>query len=278
MTKITHTILKSNLGSYSNLKGFFLNKNFYSTNISNNPIVPERKYQNADIEKIQILKENKNKSGIYRWINQVNQKTYVGSSAFLEKRFRGYYSINHLESRIKRAKSKIYSAILKYGYSNFSLEIIEYVSPSELVYREQYYIDLLKPEYNILPAAGSRIGYKSSPETVEKLRDFSKTPEHIERLNIHNSSIEQQERLRIHNSSPGHLERLLKNSLLRARKVEVLDTLSNETNVFNSINQASKFIGCSETAIRKVLKDLEEKNVSRLINKKYLVRPMQDNN
>lgn len=268
MIKITHTVLNSNLNSYSILKDL---KKFYSTN---NTVVPERKYQNADIEKIEILKENKNKSGIYRWINLVNQKTYIGSSAFLEKRFRGYYSINHLESRIKRARSQIYSAILKYGYSNFSLEILEYVSLSELISKEQYYIDLLKPEYNILPAAGSRKGYKSSPETVEKLRDFSKTAEHIERLNIHNSSIEQQERLRIHNSSPEHLERLLKNSLSRARKVEVLDTLSNETNVFNSINQASKFIGCSETAIRKVLKDLEEKKVSRLINQKYLVRPM----
>ena len=77
----------------------------------------------------------------------------------------------------------------------------------------------------------------------------------------------------------------MKNSLSRARKVEVLDTLSNETNVFNSINQASKFIGCSETAIRKVLKEAREwvsqththrrkKKVSRLINQKYIVRPM----
>ena len=30
---------------------------------------------------------------------------------------------------------------------------------SELITREQYYIDLLKPEYNILPAAGSLLGF-----------------------------------------------------------------------------------------------------------------------
>jgi len=142
MIKITHTVLNSNLNSYFILGASSDLKKFYSTN---NTVVPERKYQNADIEKIQILKENKNKSGIYRWINLVNQKTYIGSSAFLKKRFRGYYSINHLESRIKRARSQIYSAILKYGYSNFSLEILEYVSLSELISKEQYYIDLLKP-------------------------------------------------------------------------------------------------------------------------------------
>ena len=248
-------------------------------NYSTNPaiVVMEKKYKNADTDKLQILEENKNKSGIYRWINQVNNKSYIGSSANLTKRFKGYYSINNLEYSIQRAKSNIYSAILKYGYSNFSLEIIEYVSSTEVITREQYYIDLLKPEYNILPTAGSRKGYKSSPETIDKLKILSETSEHIERLKIHNSSAEQKERLRIHNSSQEHLERLLKNSLLKARKVEVLDILSNETNVFNSISEAGRFIGCSETAVRKALKGLKEKEISILIKKRYLVKPTQDN-
>lgn len=40
--------------------------------------------------------------------------------------------------------------LLKYGDSNFSLDIIEYYEPSVLIAREQYYIDLLKSKYNIL--------------------------------------------------------------------------------------------------------------------------------
>lgn len=274
---ITHTIFKSNLNSYSILKGLFY-KPFSTNNTPNNPNFPKIKYPNADIAKIQILEENKNKSGIYRWINLVNQKTYVGSSANLEKRFRGYYSINHLESRLKKAKSNIYSAILKSGYSNFSLEILEYVEWSELILREQYYIDLLKPEYNILPAAGSRKGYKSSPETIEKLKKLAQTPEHLERLKKIYLSAEVQERLKNHNSSAEHLERLLKNSLLKARKVEVLNTISNEINVFNSISDAGRFIGCSEAAVRKALKELKEKNITKLLMKKYVVKPLQDNN
>jgi len=43
----------------------------------------------------------------------------------------------------------IHRALLKYGYSNFSLEILEYCDFSELLKREKYYIDLLLPEYNI---------------------------------------------------------------------------------------------------------------------------------
>ena len=179
----------------------------YSTNSS--AVVPAITYKNADLDKLQILKENKGKSGVYRWTNLVNGKSYIGSSANLERRLRNYYTISYLESNIKKTRSNIYSALLKHGYSNFSLEILEYVSSPEATSREQYYLDLLKPDYNILPVAGSRLGAKHSPGVIEKLKILSKTPEHIERLKIHNSSEEQQERLKIHNSSQEHLERLL---------------------------------------------------------------------
>jgi hypothetical protein len=59
----------------------------------------------------------------------------------------------------------INSALLKYGYSNFTLEIREYCESSETLLREQYYLDLLKPEYNILLTAGSPFGRKYSEET-----------------------------------------------------------------------------------------------------------------
>lgn len=52
----------------------------------------------------------------------------------------------------------IYSSLLKNGHSNFKLEIIEYCELSVLIEREQYYIDLLNPEYNILKTAGSLMG------------------------------------------------------------------------------------------------------------------------
>lgn len=47
----------------------------------------------------------------------------------------------------------IHKALLKYGYSNFSLEILEYCNQRDIVKREQYYLDLLKPDYNILKKA-----------------------------------------------------------------------------------------------------------------------------
>jgi group I intron endonuclease len=59
----------------------------------------------------------------------------------------------------------INKALKKHKHSNFSLEIIEYCEPSDLIAREQFYLDLFKPEYNILQIAGSSAGYKHSEET-----------------------------------------------------------------------------------------------------------------
>ena len=58
--------------------------------------------------------------------------------------------------------SYIYNALLKEGYSGFRLDILEYCDKEKVIEREQYYIDLMKPEYNILRVAGSSLGYKHS--------------------------------------------------------------------------------------------------------------------
>ena len=60
-------------------------------------------------------------------------------------------------------------ALLKHGYSNFSLSIIEYCSIKEIYKREDYYLNLLDPEYNILQKAGSSLGYKHSEEARKKM-------------------------------------------------------------------------------------------------------------
>lgn len=64
----------------------------------------------------------------------------------------------------------IYKAILKYGHSKFTLEILEYCDANCTIEREQYYIDTLKSRYNILKVAGSPLGYKHTQEALEKLR------------------------------------------------------------------------------------------------------------
>jgi len=83
-----------------------------------------------------------------------------------------YYNIKYLTRASEF--SLICKALLKHGYSNFQLEILEYCDPSEVILREQYYIDLLNPEYNILKVAGSSFGYKHTIESLKKMSEIAK--------------------------------------------------------------------------------------------------------
>jgi len=131
--------------------------------VASSSIKAEAIYANADTQKELAIKQNRFKSGIYRWTNKISGKSYIGSSVNLSKRLNNYYNYKILAD--PKNNMLIYKALLKYGYSNFILEILEYCERSLLIEREQYYFDLLKPEYNILQKAGSTLGFKHSEET-----------------------------------------------------------------------------------------------------------------
>jgi len=82
-----------------------------------------------------------------------------------------YYNIKYITRTTE--SSLICRALLKSGYSKFKLDILEYCDPSTIIEREQYYIDLLNPEYNILKVAGSLFGYKHSPESLKKMSEIA---------------------------------------------------------------------------------------------------------
>ena len=111
-------------------------------------IIPLIRYNNANLDKFIIYAENIGKSGIYRWVNNLNGKSYVGSSISLSYKLNIYYSLYSLRKEVK-GSIILQRALLKYGYSNFSLDILEYCELDVLIKREEYYINLLKPEYNI---------------------------------------------------------------------------------------------------------------------------------
>ena len=57
-------------------------------------------------------------------------------------------------------------ALLKHGYSKFSLTILEYCSPSKCLEREGYYQKKINPEYNLsLDPTAPFSGRKHSDET-----------------------------------------------------------------------------------------------------------------
>ncbi|MGR3179409.1 MAG: GIY-YIG nuclease family protein [Candidatus Anammoxibacter sp.] len=108
-------------------------------------------------------------SGIYKIKNKVTNDVYIGSAKNFNIRWKEH---------IKRLKRKNHHSIIlqnawnKYGEQSFDFQIIEYVQDvSKLIDREQYYLDLIKPKYNICKYAYSSLGRKPTEETRKKLRE-----------------------------------------------------------------------------------------------------------
>lgn len=80
-------------------------------------------YNNPSEIKGLIIKQNKNKSGVYRWVKKDSGKNYIGSSSMLNDRFRRYFNHSYLSSS-KRGASLICKALFKYGFAGFRLEIL----------------------------------------------------------------------------------------------------------------------------------------------------------
>jgi hypothetical protein len=112
-------------------------------------------YLNADKDKLKILLRNKHKSGVYMWTNLKTNEKYIGSGIDLAKELKDYYRI--FSNKISVKNSRIYTAILSYGYSSFSLTILEFINihnldkaeASKLIAkRKKHFMNTLKPEYN----------------------------------------------------------------------------------------------------------------------------------
>lgn len=139
-----------------------------------NPLVV---YDNFKEDRIHILKEQKNRSGIYCLINKINDHSYVGSSINLASRMKNYLNNTFLKSR-QNVNMPIVKALLKYGQSNFTLLILEHVEPKFLIIRETYFITSVMPYYNVLKQGYSSLGYKHTKETKELLSQLAKNRVH----------------------------------------------------------------------------------------------------
>lgn len=105
-------------------------------------------------------------TGIYG-IRQDGNIVYVGQSIQIEQRYR-----QHLYKLRTNTHGSPYfqNAYNKYGVKPFDYIILEETTKDRLVEREQFYIDLYQPKYNVAKVAGSRLGVKQSAAAIEKVR------------------------------------------------------------------------------------------------------------
>jgi group I intron endonuclease len=102
---------------------------------------------------VENLVENR---GIYKIVNNINGKIYIGSAKDFKKRYESH--VNALLKN-KHHNRKLQNGVNKYKIENFTFVPIEYIDDvNQLIVREQYYLDLLNPYYNICKVAGNSLG------------------------------------------------------------------------------------------------------------------------
>jgi group I intron endonuclease len=241
------TLARPQLNHFINCFGFA--GKIEEINLVLSTLVPVRVYKNAEGDKEEVLKENRNKCGVYQWTNGISGKTYVGSSIDLGNRLKNYYSYKYITD--PRQNMSIHKALLKYGYSNFKLGILEYCDPDKAIVREQYYIDLLEPAYNILKFAGSRLGLNHSSETKEKFRIHGSSLKNLEHLNTLNSRLREDPEWKAN-----HLEALKKLHADPEWRIKTSERLK----IFNeSFKGRARPEGAGKPAIQLLVCDLEAK-------------------
>jgi group I intron endonuclease len=221
----------------------------FNKNLPNQPIIV---YSNAEINKLQILSDNKGLAGIYMWTHIESGKRYIGSAVDLSKRLRKYYSPLYL----KQGDNYISRALLHHTYSAFSLTIIEFILIKDLsleetrqliLEREQININSLLPEYNILKIAGSLLGYKHTIESIEKISMAKKGDSHPMFGKSHSIDAV----TKISKALSGENNPMSKKVFVYSLNLETQETTLYKS--FNTCIEAAKYFSCSTRNISRYL-------------------------
>lgn len=108
------------------------------------------------------------KSGIYKIQSiQKPDKIYIGSAIDIKERWNRHIS----ELRKERHGNRhLLHHFKKYGENDLIFSVVAYCEPKKLLEREQYYLDLFIPAFNICANAGSRFGVVATFATREKIK------------------------------------------------------------------------------------------------------------
>lgn len=179
-----------------------------------------------------------------------------------------YYSVKHL----MKHNTAIHNALLKYGYSNFTLDILEYCEGVDPVLREQFYFEILKPEYNILQQAGSSLGFKHSEKTLEFFknnRDVSEETRKNLSLAATGRILTEEDKKKISSSRQGIKLSDETRAKLSAAAISLIgvpvivkNLITLEVIEYTSLTEAAKAIGVSRTAVKKAL--ISEKPIKKI--------------
>ena len=220
-------------------------------------------------------------SGIYKIVNLINNKMYVGRASFIDKRKNEHFRLLKLN---KHKNSYLQLSYNKYGKENFIFEVIEYCEKEKLISKEDYWCKKLnvndpKIGYNLAITHDSIGFYKHSDETKKKMSNSSKgkkkSKEAVEKMRIslkgrkfsedHIRKIKDWYSKNPHPMIKGHSQeskKKMSNSRkgkISNNKRKIFSIFEGEILYFNSITEASIYYKIGVTSICNNLKGKSKK-------------------
>jgi group I intron endonuclease len=161
----------------------------------------------------------------------------------------------------------IYKALLKYGCSNFSLEILEYCEPSKCIEREQYNLDLLKPEYNISLTARAPMTGRNHSEETKLLMSLKKVGEGN---SFYGKNHNEETLKKMSEARKGRLR--TEGSGRASQKVEVFDLTTDIKTTYDSISDAAIALGVIKSGISMYL----NRNTDKPFKGRYILKKINN--
>ncbi len=195
------------------------------------------------------------KSGIYQIKNLINDKVYLGSTNNFNRR-----KLDHYRALLKNKhpNKKLQRSFNKYGKENFIFEILAVCPIEYCIKLEQWFINTVRPKYNILLTAGNCLNYKHSTESKQKISAANKGRKVSEETRAKQSlqrkgrklSIETIEKLRTRNKGrKKSQESIDKTANSHKRKVYQYSLSGGFIKMFYSVKEASKELNISPSNI-----------------------------
>lgn len=146
-----------------------------------------------------------------------------------------------------------YRSVLKHSWNKFKFGVLKYIDLSgvksheekrnTILSREQYYMNLLRPKYNICKKAGSSLGVKRNPMFSINLSKSRRGKKIKSGHKINNVPI-----------ITTYETRLKKSLRSRGISVKIFDRSNNLVKEFSTIQSAAKCIGVTSTTISNIFK------------------------
>jgi len=200
-------------------------------------------------------------TGVYKIQSKTTLDMYIGSS--LNYDMRRWRHLHHFRQG-NHPNGNIRNHVALYGIDDLFFEVIEEVTDKEMLFnREQYYLDTLRPTFNLHPNAASALGMKHSEQTRKRKSEEVKASM-TEEKRIYLSTLRKgikrsEESIRKHKETsakkreakvkPPKLPRKKRDS----RKVVCLDT----GQIFGSFAMAALSIGCAKQSVNNVCRGIK---------------------